>query len=343
MKSHRPWNSSGQRKRFRSPISCLNVGVVATVTVVATTVVGGCGGDDGGSVADAGDGVIDVSALTYRQCDSTTRIGGFTVNLEENFTATGGRVNDSVSPIGALETITEMGDCRRARALVPFCDPGCSGGQLCGLDSVCRPSPVAVSMGTVTVRGLEQTVTMEPLAPAFNYTNPGTLPHPGFALGDGIALETTGGDFAPLSFLGWGITPIAFTNPNVAVESGAALAISWTPMAESGPTEVHIELNVNLHGTSAGSRLECEVADTGSFSIPQALITDLMADGLSGFPTLTLTRASSDREDVSGGCIDFKVVTNTAVEVAIDGLESCSNDDDCDVSGETCQVDLTCG
>ncbi len=303
----------------------------------------GCGSDRADSNNDNPDGgPIDVSGLSYAECEATERVGGFSVNLEPKFTAAGGRVSNGVSPLGALETITAIGQCQHARALVPFCDPGCVGLEVCGIDSVCRPAPSNQTVGNVTIRGLKAAVEMEPRPPAFNYSQLGTLPHPAFDLAAPIELTSDGGSYAPLSLLGWGVVPIELTDKNVPVAAGSALQVNWKPMPQSGPTMVRIVLNINLHGTAAGTRISCLVEDNGSFSIPEPLMTSLVNDGLSGFPTLTLTRASSDRARIEPGCVDFKVETRTSIQVSIDGLTSCSNDDDC-VAPETCQADLTCG
>ncbi len=300
----------------------------------------GCGSDPTDEPADAGP--IDIGDLTFSACTPEQRIGGFTVELHDGFSSAGGNVSDSVNPIGLLETISEAGSCRHARAAVPFCDPACSGGEICGTDSQCRDAPVRKSAGTVTIRGLATLVSMDPVAPRQEYSNSGTLPHPVVSAGDGVALDSSGGDFGPFSIRGVGVSSLAIAAQTIPVAAGAPVSLSWEPPSVNTPTKVSIELNINLHGT-AGSRIECEVPDTGSFEIPEAMVTTLVNDGLSGFPSVSLLRSSADKVEFSEGCIDFRVQSQTTLSVEVPGLESCSLDEDCTVVGETCQPDLTCG
>jgi len=84
------------------------------------------------------------------------------------------------------------------------------------------------------------------------------------------------------------------------------------------------------------------VSDAGSFSIPAALATELYKLGMSGFPTITITRRTADSTTITPGCIQFSVSSSLELEVSIVGLVSCIKDTECP-TGQVCKVDLTCG
>lgn len=284
--------------------------------------------DDGGS--------IDVSDLSYKPCLPASYVGGFDVVLADGFTAVQGQVFDAVTPTRVVETLATSGECTWVRAPALICDPSCSGGQICGPSNTCMASPVAQDIGTITVDGLRAGVSMAPRAPAFFYSFTGTLPHPGFDAGAGIRLV------APdLTLLGWGIEPLAVGATALTVQSGAAVPLTWTAPSQQGPAKVEISLDVNGHGL-VGSHVECVAEDTGSFTIPEPLVTNLLADGLSGFPTLTLRRTTTDSATTVNGCVELDVESAITLDVEIPGLQSCDGDEDC-TAPETCQPDLTCG
>jgi hypothetical protein len=301
-----------------------------------------CGGgeadDDDDDTADAS--VIDVSDLVYEACDDAIRVGGFTVELAEAYTGVQGKVTDGVVPSSVLETIASDGACRIAAAPFFSCEPACTTDETCGADGACVPYPRSISAGTVSVAGLAIPVEMEPLPPTSYYTNPGSLPHPGYEPGAGIALTATGGDLAPFTLRGWGVSALTLDATTIEVAAGTAVPLTWTPPPTPGPARIQISLNINGHGL-VGSRIECTVDDTGSFTIPEPLITALVEDGLSGFPTLSLTRTTADPLDLPTGCLDFRIQTTQILEVTVPGLTSCTTDRDCP-RPQTCQPDLTC-
>jgi hypothetical protein len=118
------------------------------------------------------------------------------------------------------------------------------------------------------------------------------------------------------------------------------LAVGWVAPPEPGPARVELVLNINGHGV-VGQFLACTVDDTGAFTIPEPLITQLFAAGMSGFPTLELRRSTADAAGILQGCVDFRVEASRTVDVTIPGLTSCTDDGDC-TPPETCQPDLTC-
>ncbi|HUQ08537.1 MAG TPA: hypothetical protein VM261_38865 [Kofleriaceae bacterium] len=291
----------------------------------------GGGGDDGGD-----DDGIDVSSLTYRPCAQDVHVGGFDVILGDGFTSVQGQVYDAITPSRVVETLGENGACKWVKSPTLTCNPACPTNQTCGAGNACVASPVAQDVGTVTVAGLLADVSMPPRPPVYYYNFTGTLPHPGFAAGAGMKLEAPG-----LSLLGWGIDPLAIEGTTISVQTGAAVPVTWSAPTMTGPAKVEISLNVNGHGL-VGSHVECVADDTGSFTIPEPLVTSLLNDGMSGFPTLTVRRTTTDSAELPDGCVELDVESAVTLDVIIPGLQSCDGDEDC-TSPQTCQPDLTCG
>jgi len=103
---------------------------------------------------------------------------------------------------------------------------------------------------------------------------------------------------------------------------------------------VHVELNLNNHG-STSAWLTCDVPDTGSYALPAEVLEALYAIGVSGFPSLALSRRSADTATIALGCIDLTVLSEVSVSVEIDGIVSCTQDNQCP-PGQSCGVDLAC-
>ena len=102
-----------------------------------------------------------------------------------------------------------------------------------------------------------------------------------------------------------------------------------------------LTLNINHHGSSV-AWIDCRVPDTGSAEIPVKLVDELIALGVTGFPTLTFTRRSIGSDDNELGCINFLASSEIALPVTVPGVTSCSSDEDCP-EGETCLPELICG
>lgn len=279
---------------------------------------------------------------TYAACPEATRTGQFIVELRPAFTAVQGQVADAVTPATVpIEAATE-GPCALLRPPTLFCDPPCGGAEVCGSEGECVPSPINVGVGTVTVEGLTGPVSMTAGPPVWFYTHRGdALPHPAFAEGDAVTLRASGDATAAFVLRGRGVAPLEVGVDPVTVERGQPAAIRWAPPGAPGPQKVHLDLNIANHGGTPG-RVVCTVDDTGAFDVPAALVDALLDQGFSGFPTVVLTRRSGEAVDTAVGCVELAVQSVGVLDVAIDGLTSCSDDMDCP-DGQRCQVDLTCG
>lgn len=315
--------------------------VVWPVLALCALILPAACGDDGGDTpggADAG-----IGTLTYKPCAIDKKVGGIEATLAAAFTGVQGQVYDGVVPGNIPTEVSKTAECRLYSARSLFCTPACTPGQTCGEAGTCIPYPKTHSVGAVTLTGLKTPLTMNPSGSIFYYTNSSPLPHPGFDAGAALVLKTGGGDYQPVTLLGQGIEQLAAASGSakVLVESGEAVTVTWKAPAKAGAARIHIELNINQHGGTGGWITCDDVPDTGSYTIPAAMVTALYKMGLSGFPGLTVTRRTADSATITPGCMQFTVVSSMELDLAVSGVTSCTKDSECP-TGQTCQADLTC-
>lgn len=281
-------------------------------------------------------------ALAYAPCEAAERVGQFSLELADGFTAIEGRVADGVVPANIRGVTATEGQCKLLQGRTLFCDPACGAGQTCGEDGVCIPFATAKSVGAVTVTGLPVALTMMPSAVNF-YSNGATnIPHPGFAAGTAIGLRAAGGTLPAFALRGEGMAALALDPADIVVQRGSPVELRWTASSTRTAVRIRFVLDLAHHGGISAS-IECDgIADTGSFTIPAALTTQLLDIGVAGFPLLTASRRSVDSTSIPAGCVELNVLSKVDRTVTIPGLESCTDDMDC-MGGQTCQTDLTCG
>jgi hypothetical protein len=275
---------------------------------------------------------------------TSTMFGGIAVKLIEANSATGasaytsllGKFQDGPQPpVVPLEVADVVGDCALLVPSFPSCIPQCPSSAACTEDDVCTRFPSALNVGTIEVEGLGSApFSMQPVTAAFAYQPPMTLANPpceegavARATAEGIALESTC------------IAQLELTLDDVPeVRSGEPVPLSWLPPSVAGISEVHIVLDVAHHGGKKGE-IVCNVPDTGSFEIPEPLVTDLVELGLAGFPTVVVTRVSAAR---GAPAHDVALRITSPIERLVStAVTSCTSDTDCP-TGTTCQVELVC-
>lgn len=301
----------------------------------------GCGGDPSAPAADPG--ADDGTPLGYQPCPTGQRVGSFIIDLTDEYTSVGGKVFDAVAPRDMPVQVSSLGDCTLFTTPVMQCNPGCDAStQVCGPDNQCLPQPEARDLGKVTVRGLLVPLELEPNRVTKAYTNPASaqLPQPGFEPGARLRLSTSGGDYAPLALRGWGVSLLqGVTNP-IPVQAKQDVPVRWQPPDDPGPARVHLNLNINHHGSST-NWIECDVPDTGAASVPAGLVDALLARGQSGFPTLTVTRRSASSTQIEPGCVELLVSSESVSDVELDNFQSCSRAADC-AAGQSCGPEFYC-
>jgi hypothetical protein len=303
--------------------------------------------EDGGTQPDTAaqhDGTVDPNAL----------VGTFTIELVAPDTSTStpgytsvlGKLYDGPVPEQIVweESNTE-GSCTLLKPRIPFCATPCGGTAVCVEDDTCQSYPTAQGVGTVTVIGVKTEsgatqFTMDPIAN--NYQPVGvTLAYPGFAEGDAISVSAAGGSVVPaFSLEATGVASFELTNGTITLDGTSAVTLSWTAAATPSASTVHVLLDISHHGGSKG-KIECDLADTGSYTLSATILSKLLALGVAGFPTIIVTRRATDSATTAVGRVDLIVASKVEKTVEIPGVTSCSDDNDC-TPPETCQDDLTC-
>jgi hypothetical protein len=311
---------------------------------------GGSGGAPSGS---GGSGGNPGGLLPYKPCQPGSRVGGFAVQLmpamadasppAAAYTQVNGGVLDRVDPTTLWQTTDSDGDCKLVVGSSPACNPACGTGQVCGGQNQCSPEPVSRSVGTVVITGLSAPVSLMPLASykvVYYAALPASAKYPPFSPGDPVALSADGGAVGAFELGGRGIEPLVFPGTGLSISAGQPLAINWTAPAPGGSSRVLIALDIAHHGGVA-ARVECDVADTGSATIPASLLDKLVARGTAGFPTVSLTRRTLDSTSIAPGCVDFAVASTVERDVQVAGVQSCNDSKPCP-SGRTCGADQKC-
>jgi hypothetical protein len=284
--------------------------------------------------------------------DPNTQVGQFLVSLVAPDTSTStaghtsvvGKVNGGATPeLVVWETATTDGGCKLLTPRVPFCSTSCGTGA-CIEDETCKSYPTAVSVGTVTAKGLktaagDTTFTMDPVAN--NYQPPAsvTLAYPAFAEGDAISLDATGGTFSAFTLKATGIAELKLLNDSIALAENQAVNLTWTPPSSSA-SKIQVKLDISHHGGTKG-KIVCETADSGSLTLPASMLTQLIKLGVAGYPTIVVTRLASGSATISAGRVDLVISSDVEKQVTVSGLTSCTKDTECP-DGQKCQTDLTC-
>lgn len=270
-------------------------------------------------------------------CSVDQRVGRFSVEKQIEFGVVQGSVSDGVVPTAIPRLALEQGGCRLLERRNLACVPACVGAETCAEGGACIPYPRQLSTGEVVITGLTKETRMSPLAPGNSYFAPGA-DNPPFAVGSEVVLSAAGdGGVGPFALFGVGSEPLTEA-PAWVLEAGVGLALSWAAPAEDVGTSVLVELTIDQHGISPLS-LACEFADTGTATVPAAIIDELIGAGVSGFPNGRLTRRTADHVDLAFGCVELVVGSPLAADISVPGYTPCNGSADCP-AGQACNVPL---
>lgn len=235
------------------------------------------------------------------------------------------------SPI-PLELDSEEGDCQLFVPSHPFCSTAC-GADACTADDVCTKYPSALAVGAISIEGLGTTLNLQPSTSMFIYQPP-SLAYPPCTEGDPVKASASG-----FSLEAKCIAPLEVTSAEpIPVKTGMPVQLTWKPASTAG-ARIRIGLDLAHHGGKKGE-IDCDVPDTGSFDIPEALVTKLISLGLAGFPTISVSRVSIGTDDAVP---EVELIISQSVLRAIDtGVESCQEDGECTAPAK-CKDDKTCG
>lgn len=277
----------------------------------------------------------------YRPCPRHTRVGEFAVTSDPvaSTTTFQGSVKNDVDPRDTLQEVSHVGDCRLLNSKARQCSPACPKTKpACG-STGCVAEPIQLTAGTITVTGVAGGIAATPSNAAF-YSNDGTIPHPGVVEGADVTLSASGADHPAFTLLAKGIAPLEFTTKTPMVKKATPVSLAWKPPAVTTGARIHIVMTLDNHG-GTGQQIECDVPDTGSFAIPATLVDALSTLGLSGLPTMTVSRRSVESKTLGAGCVEFNVMSQLVLDVEVEGLISCNADKPCP-AGRQCQGNQTC-
>jgi len=266
-------------------------------------------------------------------CSFDKKNGVFEVSIADSYSSIGGQVASGVVPSSIPHEKLVVNECRLLQKINPECTPACESGEACNLDGECIPYPKNQNAGVITVEGLQEKVTMNPLD-ALNYFV--QVSHPIFLEGSEISLTSTKGYAGEIKLYGEGVKALEVKDDQWTLAKGEPLTVNWTPPAAGSKSRILINMNVDQHGSSP-YRIYCDVEDTGSYVIPAQVIDELMKAGISGFPNGRLTRRTVDSVKDKTSCIEFIVSSPVDVEVRVDGVTPCNSDKDCP-SGQVCNM-----
>ncbi len=301
---------------------------------------GSGGGSSSGGSSSSGATLHGSFVITMNAANAETGNEAFT-SIQGNLRD--GEPNEAI----AWEFVRSDGDCELFVPVFPFCDPACASGETCVVGDTCRADPAPLSAGAVTFEGLDTaeggvSFSISPIGGKQNYLLPASVEvaYPPAAEGSPIALTSEGGEFGPLHIESAGISPLEVLADEVPIGLDQEIPLEWTPPGADAKSRMGINLEISHHGGRKG-QIVCDTADTGSYTISAPLVTELIQLGYAGFPTIKFSRKVTGTSDAPHQ-VELTVVQHVALPIVIDGLISCSTDDDCS-DGETCQPDRSCG
>ncbi len=298
---------------------------------------------DANTGADAPDANTDSGseAASPTDADAAPRVsyGAIVVELKDIFTSFLATFFDAAPLPLALDTRQTVGDCVLRVPRTVTCPAACATDTTCVGVGVCAPVPRATDIGTLHVEGLGATAvdleTTSPQAPSYQIVP--TLPPA--ACAEGAVVKAGGATFSASTTC---ITDLVVTSHvPLPVTTGQAMHVAWTPPAQTSAARVQLELEISHHGGFRG-QINCDVADTGAFDIPAALVSALVDLGRAGYPTIKLARVSSATAPEAPG-VSLTIASRVQLDVDT-GVISCGADESppC-ATGTVCRTDYTCG
>jgi hypothetical protein len=272
------------------------------------------------------------------ECSMAQDLGGFTVQAIETYSTVAGSVSDGVVPMTVLEEVASEGGCRALQRNNPFCDPPCGSDETCDFDGACLPYPETQDLGTVTISGLTEPVSMEPVPPGYTYFDT-SVGHPAYEAGALVTLRSSGGRWDPITLHAVGLPQLVPVEDTLLLVEGEDLLLHWDPPADPVRSELALRINIDQHGTSPIS-LYCSFEDDGEATVPASMVDLLVNAGVTGYPSGTMSRRTVDSVSLDDdGCMDFTLASSRTPDVRVDGFTPCHDDEDCP-DGQECNEQL---
>lgn len=322
------------------------------VAVTSGFAAAGCSSDDakGGSGGDGGSGggggqeptaMGGVSSVSLSgPCDPDQRLGGFTIAAKEDleYAYLDGSVKNGIDPVDRPELLLEEGTCRLTKRPFYVCEETCGSTRTCNQDLECQEMARGQDLGTVEIRGLEDRLSLQAQQPGNAYS--AQVPNPPVETGGVVELQTDESGYAgEVTLHGVGVERLTLVNARFVLTEGKSLTVRWDPpVNEEVKSEVSLTLTIDLHG-STPAKLTCRFEDTGEATVSSDLIDGLLAAGITGYPSVQLTRRTVDHTDVPDGCMELVVGSEREPKVAITGYTPCSSTSQCP-DGQICNTPL---
>lgn len=246
------------------------------------------------------------------------------------YTSIVGVIKDGPTPSDNLfKEVMTSGKVKLLERLHPFCED-CGGNFKCVGEDSCMEEPDAISIGTVTIKGMkykgqEKVYTIEPGDVALDYQLVGSYPdYPPADEGDTITVSASGTESSSNGFSVKlrGIAPLVVTNESIVLEDGKDITLTWEPPSVSGVSTIHVRINISYHGGDYGE-IQADCEDNGSLTIPAALLDKLKSWGTSGYPAVDIIRNSVAYDDVTK--ISAVMQSKVTRFITIPGEISCDN------------------
>ncbi len=269
--------------------------------------------------------------------DELTGVFKLESSVQDQYTLFDATVKNGLEAAQKPEVVLDDGDCQLLRRRHLVCDPPCPSRQSCGLDETCEPMPLGQDLGTVYVAGLDEVLALEPLVPGYKYFA-SELPQSPLDTGSLVRVRTTTGYLGEVQLFGFGVAPLVIPSSAMTwlLREHEPLEIRWNPPSDSSQARINLQLTVDQHGFTP-VRLSCDVPDTGSAIISEALVDAVLAAGISGFPNGSMTRLTVDSTTSPDGCVEFRSSSISIVNVRVSGHTPCVTQSDCP-SGTTCDT-----
>lgn len=243
------------------------------------------------------------------------------------------------------EQVGKDGGCVLLRPRIPFCSTRCDTGLDCVEDDTCKAPPAGKDLGMFTIKGVmtaagDSEVVLMSNKPGL-YQSATSLAYPPFEEGADVSLEATGGADGAFSVHAKAITPLVVPEADIPVEKDKPMTLTWTAKGAAGASTIHVHVDISHHGGTKG-KIECDVPDSGSLTVGAPLMTQLVNLGVSGYPTVLISRRAAGSTKVGSGSVALDLDHGVERAIVVPGHTSCNDDTQCP-TGQTCQTDLQCG
>ncbi|GMV42535.1 MAG: hypothetical protein AMXMBFR64_42510 [Myxococcales bacterium] len=179
------------------------------------------------------------------------------------------------APFSFLEPVLEQGGCVVSRFEPGFCDPPCMWGQACSSGGTCKDWAAGASAGKLVVAGLKPgSIELVDYGGGYTYTD--ILPADLFDATTTVTATAAGADLPPFELVAQGVSSMATSIPDgtLKLSDTTGATLTWEPGAGD---VVRIVINApnQCHGCPYLARVVCDAPDTGSFTIPPAIVKEL--------------------------------------------------------------------